>query len=194
MKAEGDGGSFGPYDFALSPAETEAAAGRFGLRAALGGSLIANHLAPFAAFVLLVLFASILALTGLVDRRAGRAALILAAVLFLSQRLVSYWRMRQARSRARAAIEAMAAEGAQTVSVDASGVTRAAGGRTLRLAFAACQDAEDAHGLIYFWPREGPPIILPVRALGDGEAGTIVARARRCSSARTPPTRADDEV
>ena len=186
MTAEGGDESFGPYDFTLSPAETEAAAGRFGLRAALSGGLIANHLAPFAAFILIVAFATILALTGLIDRRAGRATLLLAASLFLSQRLGSYWRMRQARKRARAAIEAMAAEGAQTVGVDAFGVTRAAGGRTRRLAFAECEEAEDAGGLLYFWPLEGPPIILPARALGPEEAGRIVGRARRRIGARRP--------
>ena len=56
--------TFGPYHFTLSPAEREAAAARFGLRSALRGRLIANQLAPLTAFVLVLLFASILALTG----------------------------------------------------------------------------------------------------------------------------------
>ena len=74
----GDGaGSFGPYAFALTPAEAEAAAARFGLRVALRGGLIASHLAPLAIFILAMLFASILALAGFIGRRAAEATILL---------------------------------------------------------------------------------------------------------------------
>jgi hypothetical protein len=63
MTAEGEAGPFGRYAFTLSPAETGAAATRFGLRAALRGGLIASHVAPLAALALIVVFATILALT-----------------------------------------------------------------------------------------------------------------------------------
>ena len=39
MTTAGDADSFGPYAFALAPAEAEAAAARFGLRVALRGGL-----------------------------------------------------------------------------------------------------------------------------------------------------------
>ena len=68
MTGRGDAKSFGPYAFTLSPAEADAAAAQFGLRAALRGGLVASHLAPLAAFVLIMTFASILALTNFVGR------------------------------------------------------------------------------------------------------------------------------
>ena len=81
-------GSFGPYACALAPAEAETAAARLGLRVALRGGLLASHLAPLAAFTLVMLFATILALTGFISRRAGEATLLLAAAAFMIQRLV----------------------------------------------------------------------------------------------------------
>lgn len=186
MTIEGGPESFGPYAFTFSADETEAATARYGLREALGGDLVVNHLAPFAAFVLVMAFAAILTLTGLIGRRAGRAVLILAAILFLGQRLANYWRMRRARKRARAAVEAMAA-GAQSVSLDAAGVTRAAGDGTLTLAYAECEETEAVHGLIYFWPREGTPIVLPARVLQPGEGERILTRVRRLIGQRAPP-------
>jgi hypothetical protein len=178
MTAEGEAKSFGPCGFMLSPAETGAAVARFGLRAALRGGLIASNIAPLAAFVLIMVFATILALTGLISGRAGRATLLLAAALFLNQRLMTYWRIRRACIRGRAAIEA-AAGGAWSARIDESGMTLECGDRSRRLDYADCEEAEDADGLIYFWPREGAPIVLPARALPEGEAASLVAHARR---------------
>ena len=42
-------------------------------------------------------------------------------------------------------------------------------GRTLNLPYADCEQAEDAGGLIYIWPRKGVPIVVPTRALADAE-------------------------
>ena len=71
MTADGSPDLLGPYAFTLAPAEAEAAAARFGLRSALKGGLTRSHLAPLAVFTLVILFASILALTGFISRRAG---------------------------------------------------------------------------------------------------------------------------
>jgi hypothetical protein len=111
--------------------------------------------------------------------------LLLAAALFLSQRLVSYWRIRRACIRGRAAIEATAG-GAWSARIDESGVTLEGGDRSRRLHFADCEEAEDAGGLIYFWPRDGAPIVLPARALPDGEAASLVAHARRQIAGKRP--------
>jgi hypothetical protein len=170
--------SFGPYVFTLAPAEAEAAAARLGLRVALRGGLLASHLAPLAAFVLVLLFASILTLTGFVSQRAGEATLLLAAGAFMIQRLISHWRIQRARKRGRAAI-AQFQFGPLTTTIDETGVTLSGVGRTLRLDDADCVDAEDAGGLIYLWPRQGAPIVLPTRALGEGEAGELLARIKR---------------
>ena len=87
MTADCRSNSFGPYAFTLAPAEAEAAAARLGLRVALRGGLLARHLAPLAAFAAILVFASVLAVTGLISRRAGEATLILAAAAFMIQRL-----------------------------------------------------------------------------------------------------------
>ena len=179
MTGRGDAESFGPYAFTLSPAEADAAAARFGLRAALRGGLVASHLAPLAAFVLVMTFASILALTDFISRRAGEATVLLAAAAFMIQRLVTHWRISRTRALGRTAIASLAADGALSASIDPSGVTLESGGRSRRLDYADCEEAEDAGGLLYFWPRDGAPIVLPARTLGDGEAGRLVALARR---------------
>ena len=102
MTADRRSDSFGPYAFTLAPAEAEAAAARSGLRTALKGGLLASHVAPLTAFALVMAFASVLALTGLISRRAGEATIILAAAAFMIQRLVTHWRIR-ARAPRRAA-------------------------------------------------------------------------------------------
>ena len=88
---------FGPYVFALTEDETCVAAARFGLRRALAGRLTSAHLAPLAAFVLAIFFTAILALTGLVGRRGGEAALLLAIAAFMVQRLTTLRRFAAAR-------------------------------------------------------------------------------------------------
>src|ERR1700727_3674909 len=114
MTADGRSDFFGPYAFTLTPAEAEAAAARAGLRTALKGGLLASHVAPLTAFALVMSFASMLALTGLISRRAGEATIILAAAAFLVQRLASHWRIRRARSAGQAAIERLQAAGSVT--------------------------------------------------------------------------------
>src|SRR6516164_2591471 len=82
--------------FTLGPREAEVAAERLGLRTALKGRLIARHAAPLAAFTLTLSFASILALCGLIGRRAGEATILLAAAAFMVQRAIARWRIRRA--------------------------------------------------------------------------------------------------
>src|ERR1700727_411686 len=106
--------SFGPYVFKLAPDEAEAAAARAGLRTALKGGLLTSHVAPLTAFALVMAFATVLALTGLIGRRAGEATIILAAAAFMIQRLASHWRIRRARSDGRAAIRRLQAAGSVT--------------------------------------------------------------------------------
>ncbi len=64
-------------------------------------------------------------------------------------------------------------------------------GRATHLRYADCEQAEDAGGLIYVWPRNGAPIVVPTRALADAnEAARLVAslsdRIRRESAACAP--------
>jgi hypothetical protein len=161
--------SFGPYAFTLSRAEAEAAAARAGLRTALKGGLLTSHVAPLTAFALVMAFATVLALTGLVSRRAGEATIILAAAAFMIQRLASHWRIRRARSDGRAAIGRLQSAGTLKATFGDEALSFDMDGRTLNLRYADCEQAEDAGGLIYIWPRNGAPIVVPTRAMADAE-------------------------
>jgi hypothetical protein len=166
----GDGGSdsFGPYAFTLAPAEAEAAAARAGLRTALKGGLLTRHVAPLTGFALIMAFASVLALTGLISRRAGEATLILAAAVFMIQRLATHWRIHHARREGSDAI-AHLQSGMLTATFGDETVSLEVDGRTLSLRYADCEQAEDAGGLIYVWPQNGVPIVVPTRVLADPE-------------------------
>jgi hypothetical protein len=177
MTADIRSDSFGPYAFTLAPAEAEAAAARMGLRFALRGGLLARHLAPLTAFVLILVFSSALALTGLISRRAGEATLILAAMAFMIQRLSTHWRVQQARRDGCAAITRLGSACALTASFEGDSLLLDVDGRKLHLRYADCDEAEDAGGLIYVWPRDGAPIVVPTRALADAEEATrLVSR------------------
>jgi hypothetical protein len=177
MTADCRSDSFGPYAFTLAPGEAEAAAARAGLRMALKGGLLASHLAPLTAFALVITFASVLAFTGLISRRAGEATLLLAAAAFMIQRLANHWRIRRARREGRAAIARLQFAGALTATFGNDALSLDVDGRTQRLCYADCEEAEDAGGLIYVWLRDGPPIVVPTRALADGEeAARLVSR------------------
>ena len=177
MTADSGLESFGPYAFALAPAEAEAAAARAGLRLALRGGLLARHLAPLTAFTLVIVFASVLPLTGLISRRAGEATLILAAAAFIIQRLANHWRIRRARREGRSAIARLQSAGALTATFEDDALSLDVDGRIERLCYADCEEAEDAGGLIYVWRREGAPIVVPTRALADAEeAARLVSR------------------
>jgi hypothetical protein len=169
--------SFGPYAFTLAPAEAEAAAARAGLRTALKGGLLTSHMAPLTAFALVMAFASVLALAGLISRRAGEATVLLAAAAFMIQRLASHWRIRRARSDGRAAIGPLRSAGALKAMFGDEALSFDIDGRTLNLDYADCEQAEDAGGLIYIWPRNGVPIVVPTRAMADAdEAARLLSR------------------
>jgi hypothetical protein len=169
--------SFGPYAFTLAPAEAEAAAARAGLRTALKGGLLTSHVAPLTAFALVMAFATVLALTGLISRRSGEATILLAAAAFMIQRLASHWRIRRARSDGRAAIGPLRSAGALKATFGDEALSFDMDGRTLNLRYADCEQAEDAGGLIYIWPRNGVPIVVPTRAIADAEeAARLLSR------------------
>ncbi|HYA73514.1 MAG TPA: hypothetical protein VEF36_10200 [Roseiarcus sp.] len=161
---------FGPYAFELTEDEARIAAARSGLRRALAGRLTSAHLAPLAAFVLAIAFIAILTLTGLVGQRWGEIALLLATGAFMVQRLATRRRFVAARRASLAEIEAMRAAGRLVLSVDATGLALAGPTPPARWDFADCLEAEDAGGLIYLWPRSGPPAIVPTRVFAGAEA------------------------
>lgn len=160
----------GPYLFTLTREEAGIVAARAGLRATLAGRMSRNHVAPLVAFVLLIVFIAILTLTGLLGRRLGEAALILAAIAFMASRMIAHWRLRGAQktSLANAAALHEAGETRLEVVERALRFENALGSRLV--AFADCQEAEEAGGMIYLWLRGGEPAFIPARAFASVHA------------------------
>lgn len=161
---------FGPFAFELTPDEAHIAASLAALRRALAGGLSKRQLAPLAAFGLVMALASILALTGLVSRRHGEIALLLAVIAFMLHRLSSRRRFLLARRESAASIEAIRSAGVVVVAVDRLGLTFHGASAPARWNFVDCIEAEDAGGMIYLWPRAGAPAFLPTRAFPDAQA------------------------
>lgn len=174
----------GPCSFALTAQEAKIAASRAGLRAALSRRLSLTHVAPLVGFVLFVAFVAILAFTGLLGRRLGEAALIGSAIAFMASRMSAHWRLRGARKNSLAAMIALQKAGRAMVRLDDSGlhVETAAGSR--HLAFADCDEAEDAGGMIYLWPREGEAAFIPARAFPSEQAAREFLALARAGVAR----------
>jgi len=174
---------FGRLAFELTPDEARIAASRAALRRALAGGLTLRHLAPLAAFVLAMAFIAILASTGLISRRHGEIALLLATAAFMIHRLWTRRRFALARRESTASIETIRLAGPLVLAVDEQGLTLT-GSTAARWNFRDGLDAEDAGGMIYFWPRSGAPAILPTRAFPSAEAASeFVALARAGISA-----------
>ena len=76
-----------------------------------------------------------------------------------------------------------------TATFGVQGLSFEVDGRATRLSYAECEQAEDAGGLIYVWPRKGAPVVVPTRALADpSEAARQVTsqsdRIRACRGQR----------
>ena len=179
-----------PLGFELTPEEARIAASRAALRRALAGGLTANHLAPLAAFALAMTFAAILASTGLISRRHGEIALLLAAAAFMIQRLWTRRRFALARRESAASIEAIRAAGPLVLVVDEAGVTLSGATASRRWNFSDDLEAENAGGLVYLWPRLGAPAVLPSRAFTSPEAASQFVASTRAAILRAAP-RAD---
>jgi len=160
----------GSCSFALTAQEAKIAASRAGLRAALSGRLSLTHVAPLVGFVLFGAFVAILTFSGLLGRRLGEAGLIVGTIAFMASRIAAHWRLRGAQKSSLAAMIALQEVGQAMVRLDDSGllVESAAGSR--HLAFADCDEAEDAGGIIYLWPRNGEPAFIPARAFPSEQA------------------------
>jgi len=176
--------AFGPFTFTPTADELDRVATRTGLRAMLSGRLSRHHVAPLAAFVLIVAFASILALTGLIGRRLGEAILIVAALAFMVQRLIAHWRLRAAQKGSGARIDRLKSAGEMTLAADDEGVSLSNAGGGVATTWGACVEVEDAGGILYLWSRDKEPVFIPVRAL-DGQSAAVLNFARTRMSAHT---------
>ena len=154
---------FGPYAFEPTADEAKIAASRAALRRALAGGLTSRHLAPLAAFLLAMAFTAILALTDLINRRHGEIALLLEAAAFMIHRFATRRRFVRARRESAAAIETIRAAGSMVAVIDETGLTLSGATLSPRWNFADGVEVENAGGMIYLWPRTGPPAFLPTR-------------------------------
>jgi hypothetical protein len=126
--------------------------------------------APLVAFALLIAFVAILTFTGLVGRRFGEAALILAAIAFMAARMTAHWRLRAAQKNSIVATNALQRSGPIVVRLEDSCVHMETAAGSLRFAFADCEEAEEAAGIIYLWARKGAPAFIPAHAFASEPA------------------------
>jgi hypothetical protein len=158
--------AFGPYYFSLTDEEVRVAAARIALCGDLSRRFARDYVAPLVAFVLLLVFVAILAFSGLLNRRIAEATLLLGAIAFMAIRLVSHWRLRGEHKSCLAAVQAVASGRLQLL-VDHNGASLNGVEAARRCPFGAGARIENVAGLIYLWPREGQPIVVPVRAFAD---------------------------
>ena len=138
------------------------------------GGLTASHQAPLAAFVLVLLFAAILALTGLITRRAGEIAILIAAFAFMIQRLGTHHRIWRAQKKGRVEIERRMS-GPMTTTIEADGVTQTNASEAWRLALPRLHRGRGGPaGFIYLWGRNAAPVVLPSRLLAEGQATRLL--------------------
>ncbi len=175
-------------DFQLTKEEAEVATARLAWRMALADGLTLRHFAPLAAFALAVLFVAILGFTGLVGRRAAEVALIVSAAAYMLYRLWMRRRFLYARREAEA-FTATLRDAPARLTLDETGLRLAAGGAERAANFADGFQADAVSGLVYVWPRLGPPLVWPERADADG---ALLLAARR-NAPPPPPSAPDDD-
>jgi hypothetical protein len=173
----------GPLVFDLSDEEARIGAARAGFRAALRRRFSLRHVAPLVAFTLLIAFAAILALTGLIARRLAEAAIILAAIAFMASRLAAHWRLRRAQSAAPGVV-AGRMNGPTRIVADASGLTVHTASGARRYDYRACREAETTGTLIYLWSDSDAPAIIPARIFSSRQAADQFVAVLRAAIAR----------
>ena len=185
-----------PFSFELTDDEARIAASRAALRLALSGGLLGRHVAPLAAFLLVLTFAGILGFTDLMSRRAAEVVILLAAAAFMLQRLGTRRRFLQARRAARDWSKRLKTAGPLTISFDATGARLTARDLDACWPFAEADDIEDAGGMIYLWPKAGDPLFWPTRAFAaesDAAALIVFVRAHGVRAHRVAAAVEDDD-
>jgi hypothetical protein len=180
-------------EYALNDEEARVAASRAAWRASLSEGLLRRHLAPLAAFVLIVLFAGILGWTGLIARRAAEFALLLAAAAYMIHRLWTRRRFFQAQRAAAGWAQGFCGEPSR-LTLDENGFSLDRAATPQRWRFADGLEIEATAGLIYVWPKRGEPLVWPQRAHADAEAAEqFLALARRRAGSPRPAGVLDDD-
>jgi hypothetical protein len=163
--------AFGPYRFALTEEEARVATARLALRYGLSRRFERDYVAPLVLFVLLLIFVTVLAFSGLISRRLAEAALLIGAVIFLATRFSAHWRLHRAQRVAKGVVDGITAAGETSFTVDENGLAFGClGGRPARRdAFSDFAEADDAGGVIYLWRlnKKSAPIVIPTRIFTD---------------------------
>ena len=175
-------------EYSLTEEEAQIAAARAAWRASLSDGLLARHLAPLAAFMLIVLFAAILGWTGLIARRAAEIALLLAAAAYMIYRLWTRRRFYRAQRAAAGWAKGLRAEPSR-LALDEDGFSLEHGAASRRWRFTDGLEIEQVGGMVYVWPKIGEPLVWPQRAHVDAvEAERFLGLARaRAGSPRPAP-------
>ena len=163
---------FGPYHFVLTDEEARVATARVALQYGLSRRFERDYVAPLVLFVLLLVFVTILAFSGLISRRFAEAALLIGAVIFLASRFLAHWRLRRAQILAKGLVDQMKAAGEASLAIDENGVifNSMSAGDARRYAFLDLTSAEDAGGVIYLWALgQANPLIIPTRIFADAD-------------------------
>ncbi len=181
-------------EYTLTLEEAEVAAARAAWRASLRDGLLTRHLAPLAAFMLIVLFAAILGWTGLIPRRSAEFALLLAVAAYMIYRLWTRRRFYHAQRAAAGWARAFHADPSR-LALDEDGFSLDGAAQSRRWRFEDGLEIEQVAGLVYVWPKRGEPLVWPLRAHADAvEAEQFLGVARaRASSPRPAPLIDDDD-
>ena len=184
-----------PIEFALSDEEAGVAAARAAWRASLADGLLARHLAPLVAFVLTLLFAAVLGLTGLISRRTAEIALLSAAAVYMAYRLWTRRRFFAARRTANAWADTMRHAGAMRLTLDETALRLDSTALSSIFRFEDGLEIEEVAGLVYVWPRHGLPLVWPRRAHADTQAADdfLGFARRRAGAAHAMAARAPDD-
>ncbi len=154
---------FTPIEYTLSDEEAGLAAYRAGWRLALEKPFNPQHRNPLIAFAAFLVFDLALYFTGAITARAGEAALILAAMLFMGFRTWRHWRLRQALLGARAHMAKLRDSSPLRATIEADAIRLSWNAGSDRWRFADCRDAELSGPLLYLWRDGGMPFIAPLR-------------------------------
>ena len=179
-------------EYALTEEEAQVAASRAAWRAALGGGLLTRHIGPLAGFALIVLFSAILGWTGLIARRAAEIALLLAAAAYMIYRLWTRRRFFHARRTAAGWAQGFRGDSAR-LALDEHGFSLERAAEQRRWRFADGLEIEEVAGLVYVWPKNGEPLVWPLRAHADAEAAERFLARARAGSPRSAPVLDNDE-
>lgn len=164
---------FAPLEYTLSAEEVDLAAYRAGWRAALRDRFSKAHVAPLIAFTAFMTLIAALAAMGALATRSSEIGLLAGAIIFGGWRTLQHWRVRKALAQAQGAMTSLYDAKTMVATISDDGIDAAGASAIRKWRFDACSEAEICGPLLYLWPREGLPLVAPLRCLGDDSAALL---------------------